>query len=190
MQLGSPGDGFSWILDDSNRYKAMVKRTEAVLLLQDTKNNTDVRALIGAVNHYKSLWPRLAHILIPLCEITGRGTFREEPKQHHAFDAMKAIICSNALNTYPDYTKPFHRYTDASNLQIGSAIIQVHNNNPCPISYYSKKLNSSQINYTTTEKELLDGVITFKEYSKILSGAVCFLYIDHKNLNFITFRIQ
>ena len=103
---------------------------------------------------------------------------------------MKAIICSNALNTYPDYTKPFHRYTDASNLQIGSAIIQVHNNNPCPISYYSKKLNSSQINYTTTKKELLDGVITFKEYSKILSGAVCFLYIDHKNLNFITFRIQ
>ena len=25
MQLGSPGDGFSWILDDSNRYKATEK---------------------------------------------------------------------------------------------------------------------------------------------------------------------
>ena len=75
---------------------------------------------------------------------------------------MKAIICSNALNNYQDYTKPFHIYTDASELQLGSAIIQVHNNKPCPIVYYSKKLNSSQINYTITKKELLAAVTTFK----------------------------
>ena len=85
---------------------------------------------------------------------------------------MKDIICSNSLNTYPDYTKPSHIYTDSSNLQLGAAIIQVHNNKPCPIAYYSKKLNSAQINYTATEKELLAAVITFKEYSKMLSGDI------------------
>ena len=170
--------------------KTRKKRIEAIILLQDPKNNTNVRAFIGAVNHYKSLWPRRAHILAPLCELTGRGTLRWEPNHQHVFDAMKAIICSNALNTYQDYTKPFHIYTDASDLQLGAAIIQVHNNKPCPIAYYSKKLNSAQINYTTTEKELLAAVITFKEYSKILSGAVCFLYTDHKNLTFKIFSIQ
>ena len=77
-------------------------------MLQNPNNNTGVMALIGDVNHYKPRWPRRAHILTPLCEITGRGTFRWEPKHQHAFDAMKSIICSNALNTYPDYTKPFH----------------------------------------------------------------------------------
>ena len=29
------------------------KRIEAILLLQEPQNNTDVRAFIGAVNHYK-----------------------------------------------------------------------------------------------------------------------------------------
>ena len=49
---------------------------KAILLLQETKNNNDVSVFIGAGNHYKSLWPRWAHILAPLCELTGRGTFR------------------------------------------------------------------------------------------------------------------
>ena len=58
------------------------------------------------------------------------------------------------------------------------------------IAYYSKKLNSAQINYTTTKKDLLAAVITFKEYSKMLSGAVFLLYTDHKNLTFRTFSIR
>ena len=123
--------------------KPRKKIIEAILLLQDPKNNTDVRDFIGAFNHYKSIWTRRAHILAPLCEITVRGTFQWESKHQHVFNAMKAIICSNTLNNYQDYTKPFHTYTDASDLQLGAAIIQFQNNKPCPIVYYSKKLNSA-----------------------------------------------
>ena len=88
--------------------KTRKKRIEAILLLQDPNNNTEIRAFIGAVNHYKSLWPRRAHTLVPLCELAGRGTFQWEPKHQNAFDTMEAIIFSNAINIYPDYTKPFH----------------------------------------------------------------------------------
>ena len=94
-------------------------------------------------------------MLTPLSELTGRGKFIWTPRHQISFDAMKAIICADALNAYPDYTKPFHLYTDASDFQLGAAIIQDRNGIPTPIAYYSKKLDKAQRNYTTTEKELL-----------------------------------
>ena len=137
------------------------------------------------MNHYKSLWPRRSHVLAPLAEMTDKGKFEWTDRRQRAFDEMKAIICADAINVYPDLNKPFHIYTDASDLQLGAAIIQ----NNRPVAYYSKKLTSAQRNYTTTEKELLTIVMTLKEYQKIIWGVKLFIYTDHKNLTFRTFSI-
>ena len=74
---------------------------------------------------------------------------------------MKAIMVAYAINALPDYSIPFHVYTDASELQLGDAIIQ----RAKPISYYSKKLTPDQQHSKTTEKEILACLQTFKEYS-------------------------
>ena len=71
---------------------------------------------------------------------------------------MKAIIVVDAINVFPDYSIPFDVYTDASDFQLGAAIIQ----NKRLIAYYSKKLTPAQQNYTTTEKELLGIAMTLK----------------------------
>ena len=80
------------------------------------------------------MWPRRAHVLAPLSEMTGMGTFQWDERKQKAFLEMKAILCADALNAYPDYSIPFHIYTDASDYQLGSAIIQ----NKRPIAYYMK----------------------------------------------------
>ena len=166
--------------------KPWKKRIDAILSMGRPRNNTDVRAFIGAVNHYKSLWPRRAHILAPLAELTGRGKFHWTDRHEKAFQQMKAIITADAMNAFPDYTQPFHVYTDASDFQLGAAIIQ----NNKPLAYYSKKLTPAQRNYTTTEKELLAIVMTLTTYQKMLYGSKVYLYTDHKNLTFKTFSVQ
>ena len=88
------------------------------------RNTKDVRAFIGAVNHYKSLWPRSAHVLAPLAELTGRGKFVWIPQHDAVFKEMKAIITADAMNAFPNYSLPFEVYTDASDFQLGAAIIQ------------------------------------------------------------------
>ena len=99
---------------------------------------------------------------------------------------MKAIITADAVNAFPNYSIPFNLYTNASNFQLGAAIIQRNK----PIAYYSKKLTAAQRNYTTMEKELLAIVMTLKTYCKLLMGSKLYIYTDHKNLTFKTFSVQ
>jgi hypothetical protein len=41
-----------------------------------------------------------------------------------AFDKMRLLMAANALAAYPDNKKQFKMYTDASDFQLGTCIIQ------------------------------------------------------------------
>ena len=126
--------------------KPRSKRIEPILAMSAPKTQTVVRAFIGAVNQYRSLWPSHAHVLAPLGQQTGKGKFIWKPIHQKAFDEMKSIIVADAINAFPDYSITFHVYKDASDFQLGAVIIQRDK----PIAYYSKKLSPAQQNYTTT----------------------------------------
>jgi hypothetical protein len=51
------------------------------------------------------------------------------------------------------------------------------------IAFYSRKLNTAQKRYATTERyrELLSAIETCKEYKNILLGYPIIVFIDHKN---------
>ena len=116
--------------------KSIKKKIDAILKMQPPTTATEARSFIGAVNFYKSLWPRRAHVLAPLAELTGKRPFEWSSTKQRAFEEMKAIIASNCYNQYVDLNEPIEIYTDASDYQLGAAIIQ----NGQPIAYYSKKL--------------------------------------------------
>ena len=87
------------------------------------------------------------------------------------------MIRREVLKGYPDFNAPFEIHTDASKLQLGAVIYQKGK----PIALYSRKMNSAQQNYTTTEKELLSIVETLKEFRNILLGHQITVYTHHKN---------
>ena len=122
----------------------------------------------------------------PLTELTGKGAFVWTEQQQKAFKTMKSIMTADCLNMYPDYNQPFKIYTDASNYQLGAAIIQ----NGRPVAYWSRSLQDTQKKYTTTKKELLAIILCLKEYEKILYGARIKVFTDHKNLTFKTLSIK
>ncbi len=99
---------------------------------------------------------------------------------------MKKIIARETLIAYPDFTQPFEIHTDASHTQLGAVISQ----NGKPIAFYSRKLNSAQTRYTTTERELLSIVETLKEFRNNLLGHEIVVFTDHKNLTYKNFNTE
>ena len=81
-----------------------------------------------------------------------------------AFDNVKTTIAKEVVLAYPDFTKSFGIYTDASTKQLGSVITQDNR----PIAFLSRKLSGAQSKYTVTKLELLAIVETLKEFNGIV----------------------
>ena len=159
------------------------KKIDAILQLSAPRTLKEVRSFIGAVTYYRDMYPRRSHILAPLTELTKSKSKKITWTERHqkAFDEMKAVMAHDAMIRYPDHNLPFHVYTDASDLQLGSVIMQ----NKAPVAFYSRKLNAAQRNYSTIEKELLSIVETLREYRTMLFGCKeLHVHTDHRNLTY------
>ncbi len=95
-----------------------------------------------------------------------------------AFDHVKATIAIEVVLAYPDYSKVFEIYTDASNKQLGAVITQENR----PIAFFSQKLSTTQHKYSITEIELLAIVETWKEFKGMLWSQSIKVYTDQANL--------
>ena len=142
---------------------------------------TEVRSFIGMIQYYRDLWPKRSHMLQPFTDISSGkngAKIKWTSELEEAFHQIKKMVCQQTLLTYPNWDKPFQIHTDASDYQLGAVISQEGK----PIAFFSRKLNSAQKNYTTTEKELLSIVECLKEFKYILFGYEINVFSDHKNL--------
>jgi RNase H-like domain found in reverse transcriptase len=128
-----------------------------------------------------------SHLLAPLTKLSSnkdgtvgkkRGPIKWEKVHEEAFNKIKQAIMDDVMLSFPDFNKPFEIHTDASDIQLGSVIMQDRK----PAAFYSRKLNPAQRNYATGKREMLSIVATLTAYRNILLGHKIIIYTDHQNL--------
>ena len=110
-------DWFGYCLT-SEGLKPWCKKIDVMLHLDRPRNLKQMWSFLGAVNYYRDMWPKLAHILSRLFAEVARKPF---------IGQTKWIMHSNKWRlslAYPNHNKPFHFYTDAFDYQMGAVIIQ------------------------------------------------------------------
>ena len=172
--------------------KPQSDKVQAILVIQPPKGVKQLRHFLGMVQYYRDLWARRSDMLAPLTSLVGecgqtkvskaKGTkkvpWHWDKVHQKAFDHVKATIAKEVVLAYPDFSKVFEIYTDASSKQLGAVITQDNR----PITFFSRKLFPAQRKYSVTKIELLAIVKTLKEFKGMLWGQPIKVYTDHKNL--------
>jgi hypothetical protein len=155
-------------------------------------NVKELRHFLGMMQYYRDLWARRSKMLAPLTSLVGEcgqtkvtkvtGTKKApwdwDEVHQRAFNHIKATIAKEVVLAYPDYSKVFEVYTNASSKQLGAVITQDNR----PIAFFSRKLSATQCKYSVTKIELLAIVKTLKEFKGMLWGQSIKVYTDHANL--------
>jgi hypothetical protein len=171
----------------SKGIKPQKQRIMSILALAEPENKRQLRSFFVIVNFYCQLWYHQSHIITPLAAITSdKAKWVWVTEQKKAFKEICNTIAHQVLLTYPDFSKPFDIFTDASDYQLGAVIAQ----EPWPIAFYSRKLNPAQRNCKTMEKELLSIVETAQNYIHIILGGQCTFHCDQNNLGFQNFKSE
>ncbi|GBM12232.1 Retrovirus-related Pol polyprotein from transposon 17.6, partial [Araneus ventricosus] len=100
------------------------------------------------------------------------------------FEKCKNDLAKATLLSFPNSELPLSLFTDALDTAIGAVLQQDENSAWQPIAFYSKKLNDTQQNYSTYDRELLGIYLSVKHFKHYLEGRTFTIYTDHKPLTF------
>ena len=127
--------------------KPQPKKISQILEIDPLKNKKQLRQFIGMINYYKDMYKQHTTILQPLTSIVGKkAEWVWGESQQEAFNKIM-VMAKEATLYFPDFTKNFDVYTDASDSQMGGVVMQSGE----PLTFFTQiQLSVSQIhNYQT-----------------------------------------
>ncbi|KAM2474176.1 hypothetical protein PS1_006912 [Malus domestica] len=146
----------------------------------------EVRSFLGHAGFYRRFIKDFSKIAQPLCRLLQKEVpfeFNEVCEQ--AFKHLKDLLTTAPIITPPDWSIPFELMCDASDYALGAVLGQRKNKQPHVIYYASRTLNDAQLNYSTTEKELLAVVFALDKFRSYLIGTKVIVFTDHLALKYL-----
>jgi hypothetical protein len=118
--------------------KSQIKKVQAILAIKPLNNVKELRHFLGIVQYCHDMWAKHSEMLAPLSDLVGecgetkttrKNIAKKKPWQwdsihQEAFYNVKKIIAKEVVLAYPNFTKPFDIYTNASTKQLGVVITQ------------------------------------------------------------------
>ncbi|CAN6583792.1 unnamed protein product [Malus baccata var. baccata] len=146
----------------------------------------EIRWFLGHAGFYRRFIKDFSKISNPLCRLLQKDVafdFNEECEK--AFNHLKEMLPSAPIIVPPDWSFPFELMCDASDYALGAVLGQRKEKRPHVIYYASRTLNDAQLNYSTTEKELLAVVFALDKFRSYLLGTKVIIYTDHAALKYL-----
>ena len=143
-------------------------KIEAIEKLPPPSSVKGIRSFLGHAGFYRRFIKDISQIAKPLSNLLVHGIpFEFDSQCLHAFSVLKDKLISAPIVVAKDWSYPFELMCDASDFAIAAVLGQKRVKIFQVIYYASRTLNDAQLNYATTEKELLAIVFSFDKFRHI-----------------------
>ena len=114
--------------------------------------------------YYRKFCDNFSVITEPLTNLLSKQTkFIWTNNCQKSFDIRKTILKDEVVPLAPNFAKEVKLAVDASDICVGSVLIQEDGDGvEHPVSYFFKKFNRHQNNYSTIEKECLSLILALQ----------------------------
>ena len=150
--------------------KPVPAKTEAIRAMHPPVNPKQVCAFLGLVGYYRKFIKNFTKIVKPLTMLTRMDVkFKWKETHHSVFMKLKEAIIQAPILQYPDTTKPYIVYTDASKDACRAQLSQIRNGTELPVSYrihlWTPKGDGVYQNkkHTVSTSPSRNGTTTYKE---------------------------
>jgi transposase InsO family protein len=169
-----------------------MERQATIRELPKPQTVTQLRSFLGLANYFRDFVEGYAKITLPLYAYLSGNPKKKQPiawseESSKAFDEVKHALVNtprlyHLVPPEDEDDNSIQLYTDASNYAIGGAIFQVVNGEKRPIVFMSKKLTAAQVNYHTSDKEMLAIHYCVRHAHCLLAGRKFTIFSDHRAL--------
>jgi hypothetical protein len=161
-------------------------KIEVIEQLLPPTNVKGIHSFLGRARFYRRFIQNFSQIARPHMHPLAKDApfiFKEEFLQ--SFHTLKGALIFTPVIQPPDWHLTFEIMCDASDYAVGAVLSQSKDKKHYVISYASKTLTGPQLNYTTTEKELLAVLFAIEKFRSYLVGTKVIVYTDHAALKYL-----
>jgi len=126
-------------------------------------NVKGIRSFLGHAGFYRRYIKDFSQIARPLTNLLAKDApFEFTDQCFRPLKIQKKALISAPIIQPLDWSLPFEIMCDACDYAVGAVLGQTKDNKHHTIAYASKTLTGAQLNYATTEKELLIVVFCYR----------------------------
>ena len=166
------------------------KKINSVLDFPKPQVNTQLRSFLGLANYFRNFVPNHSNVVAPLNQMVDHSAKKQKalvwtPAGEEAFIKIRTLIADSPTLFFMDATAPIYLMTDASDYGIGGYLYQIVNNDKQLVSLVSKALTTTQLAWSTIQKEAYAIFFCCTYLDNLLRDRKFTILTDHQNLTFI-----
>jgi hypothetical protein len=163
--------------------KAKVETVEQLPPPMDIKS---LRSFLGHAGFYRGFIKDFSKITKPLIHLLQKDVaFDFDEKCLATFRTLKSALVSAPIIQPLDWSQPFEIMCDASDYAVGAVLGQRKEGRVHAVYYASLTINEAQLNYATTENELVAVVFTFEKFRSYILNSKVIVYTDHTAIKYL-----
>ena len=165
-------------------FEPLLEKIKSIKNMPPPRTAKEVKQFLGLAGYYHKFVPRFADLSRPLTHLTQQNVeFQWTEKSQKSFDNLRELLTKYQILWYPDPSKDYTLFTDASKFGYTGVLTQEYEDSGVkkyhPVCYISGLFRGSQLNWAVLTKEAYAIYMSVRKLTFYITGHNIKVKSDH-----------